>query len=129
MMQIISSEDMKWIMSEPTATAMVSALALLLNELDIESNIIYMDHHPLPEKKYNKSWFHHDNCSSSEQAYRIFEDKLNRDMRRVAIYGAIGDFSETPLIKKWERDWDTRTLYFYAGTLIQGITQVGRDYA
>jgi RecJ-like exonuclease len=49
-------------------------------------------------------------------------------MRRVAIYGAIGDFSETPLIKKWERDWDKRTLYFYAGTLIQGITHVGRDY-
>jgi RecJ-like exonuclease len=49
-------------------------------------------------------------------------------MRRVAIYGAIGDFSETPLIKKWEHDWDTRTLYFYAGTLIQGITHGSRDY-
>jgi RecJ-like exonuclease len=87
-----------------------------------------MDHHPLPEKNYNKSWFHHDDYSSSEQVYRTFEGKLSRDMRRVAIYGAIGDFSETPLIKKWERDWDTRTLYFYAGTLIQGITHVGRDY-
>ena len=103
-------------------------LKIKLNELDTESNIIYMDHHPLPEKEYNKSWFHHDNYSSSEQAYRTLEKKLSRDMRRVAIYGAIGDFSETPLIKKWERDWDTRTLYFYAGTLIQGITHVGRDY-
>ena len=103
-------------------------LKIKLNELDTESNIIYLDHHPLPEKKYNKSWFHHDNYSSSEQAYRTFENKLSRDMRRVAIYGAIGDFSETPLVKKWERDWDTRTLYFYAGTLIQGITHVGRDY-
>lgn len=99
-----------------------------LNELDTESNVIYMDHHPLPENKYHKSWFHHDDYSSSEQAYRTFENKLSRDMRRVAIYGAIGDFSETPLIKKWERDWDTRTLYFYAGTLIQGIAHVGRDY-
>ena len=103
-------------------------LKIKLNELDTKSNITYMDHHPLPENKYNKSWFHHDNYSSSEQAYRTFEAKLSRDMRRVAIYGAIGDFSETPLIKKWERDWDTRTLYFYAGTLIQGITHVGRDY-
>lgn len=103
-------------------------LKIKLNELDTRSNIIYMDHHPLPEKKFGKSWFHHDNYSSSEQAYSILESKLSRDMRRVAIYGAIGDFSETPLIKKWERDWDTRTLYFYAGTLIQGITHVGRDY-
>jgi single-stranded-DNA-specific exonuclease len=103
-------------------------LKIKLNELDAESNLTYLDHHPLPEKEYKKSWFHHDNYSSSEQAYRTFEKKLSRDMRRVAIYGAIGDFSETPLIKKWEHDWDTRTLYFYAGTLIQGITYVGRDY-
>lgn len=45
-----------------------------------------------------------------------------------AIYGAIGEFNETGLIKKWERDWDKRTLYFYAGMLIQGITYAGRDY-
>ncbi len=103
-------------------------LKIRLNELANVSNVIYVDHHPLPEKGYNKSWFYHDTCSTSEQAYRIFERKLSRDMRRVAIYGAIGDFSETPLVKKWERDWDIRTLYFYAGVLIQGITYAGRDY-
>ena len=106
----------------------VPQLKIKLDELDAKSKIIYLDHHPLPEQKYNKSWFHHDDYSSSEQAYRTFENKLSRDMRRVAIYGAIGDFSETPLIKKWERDWDTRTLYFYAGTLIQGIAHLGRNY-
>lgn len=78
-------------------------LKIKLNELDAESNLTYLYHHPLPEKEYNKNWFHHDNYSSSEQAYRTFEEKLSRDMRRVAIYGAIGDFSETPLIKKWGR--------------------------
>jgi RecJ-like exonuclease len=103
-------------------------LKIRLNELANVSNVIYVDHHPLPEKGYSKSWFYHDACSTSEQAYRIFERKLSRDMRRVAIYGAIGDFSETPLVKKWERDWDIRTLYFYAGVLIQGITYAGRDY-
>lgn len=99
-----------------------------LNELAEVSKVVYIDHHPLPEKGYNKDWFYHDTCSTSEQAYRIFERKLSRDMRRIAIYGAIGDFSETAVIKKWERDWDTRTLYFYAGALIQGITYAGRDY-
>ncbi len=103
-------------------------LKIRLNELANVSNVIYVDHHPLPEKGYSKSWFYHDTCSTSEQAYRIFERKLSRDMRRVAIYGAIGDFSETPLVKRWERDWDVRTLYFYAGVLIQGITYAGRDY-
>ena len=49
-------------------------------------------------------------------------------MRRVAIYGAIGEFSETALVKKWERDWDKRTLYFFAGTLVQGVIEAGRNY-
>lgn len=99
-----------------------------LNELSQISKVTYIDHHPLPNIGFKASWFHHDECSSSEQAFRIFEKKLSRDMRSVAIYGAMGDFSETAVIKKWMRDWDKRTLYFYAGTLIQGITYAGRDY-
>jgi single-stranded-DNA-specific exonuclease len=99
-----------------------------LSEMAEKSNVTYIDHHPLPEKKYNSAWFHHDTCSSSELAFCIFERKLNRDMRRVAIYGAIGEFSETAKVRNWERGWDKRTLYFYAGTLIQGITYAGRDY-
>ena len=99
-----------------------------LNELSEISEVIYMDHHPLPEAGFRSTWFYHDTCSSSEQAYRIFEKKLNRDVRSVAIYGAMGDFSETEIIKKWMHDWDKRTLYFYAGVLIQGITYAGRDY-
>lgn len=98
-----------------------------LNELAEVSRLVYTDHHPLPES-YNHAWFYHNTCSTSEQAYRIFERKLSKDTRRVAIYGAIGDFSENATVKKWERDWDTRTLYFYAGVLIQGITYAGRDY-
>ncbi|MCZ7356305.1 MAG: DHHA1 domain-containing protein [Candidatus Methanoperedens sp.] len=103
-------------------------LKIKLSELANESNVIYMDHHPLPERRYNSDWFFYDTCSTAELAFRIFEKNLNRDMRRVAIYGAMGDFSETAVVKKWERDWDKRTLYFYAGTLIQGITYAGRDY-
>jgi single-stranded-DNA-specific exonuclease len=106
----------------------VSQLKERLNELSELSKITFMDHHPLPETGFNAPWFHHDECSSSEQAYRIFERKLNRDVRSVAIYGAMGDFIESEIIKKWMRDWDKRTLYFYAGVLIQGITYAGRDY-
>ncbi len=99
-----------------------------LNELSEISRVTFMDHHPLPKTGFKAPWFYHNHCSSSEQAYRIFEKKLDRDMRSVAIYGAMGDFSETEVIRNWERDWDKRTLYFYAGVLIQGITYAGRDY-
>lgn len=99
-----------------------------LNELAEESNVIYLDHHPLSEKRYTADWFYHSECSTSEMAYRIFARNLCRDMRRVAVYGAIGEFDETAVIKKWERDWDKRTLYFFAGTLIQGIIEAGRNY-
>ncbi len=105
-----------------------SELKTKLNKLAEKSTVIYIDHHPFPEKKYNADWFYHDTCSSSEMAYRILSKKLNRDMRRVAIYGAIGEFAETSVIKKWENDWDKRTLYFFAGMLVQGIIEAGRDY-
>ena len=50
-------------------------------------------------------------------------------MRRVAIYGAIGDFCDnTPCVKSWVRDWDKRSLYFQAGALIQAILQKGKEY-
>lgn len=99
-----------------------------LNELAEISKVIYIDHHPLPKKNYASDWFYHDKCSAAEMAYRIFERKLNRDMRRVAIYGAIGEFNETSVVDRWEHDWDKRTLYFFAGTLIQGIIEAGRNY-
>lgn len=105
-----------------------SELRSKLNELTEVSKVTYIDHHPLPEINFRSKWFFHDKCSSAELAYRVFEDRLNRDIRRVAIYGAIGEFNETSLIRKWEHDWDRRTLYFFAGTLVQGITEAGRNY-
>ena len=60
--------------------------------------------------------------AASELTYRLFEDRLDRDMRRIAIYGAIGDFCDnTPHVKSWVKDWDKRSLYFQAGTLTQAI--------
>lgn len=103
-------------------------LEIKLDELAEISNVIYVDHHPLPARKFDAEWFYHGTCSAAELAYLIFEKKLNRDMRRVAIYGAIAEFSETTIVKKWEHDWDKRTLYFFAGTLVQGIIEAGRDY-
>ncbi len=107
-----------------------------LQDLAKKCNLYYIDHHPLPEscmedEKGGEEWFYND-CTgpcSSELTFRVFEDLLSRDMRRVAIYGAIGDFCDnTPHVKNWVKDWDKRSLYFQAGTLIQAVLQKGKDY-
>lgn len=107
-----------------------SRLYPLLNEFAEKCNLYYIDHHPLPNNYGKEDWFYHDiEACSSELTYRLFEDRLNRDMRRVAIYGAIGDFCDnTPHVKSWVNDWDKRNLYFQAGTLIQAIFHKGKDY-
>lgn len=107
-----------------------SELYSVLNEFAGKCNLYYIDHHPLPESCGKEEWFYHDTgVCSSELACRVFEDLLNQEMRRVAIYGAIGDFCDnTPYVKSWVRDWDKRSLYFQAGTLIQAILHKGKEY-
>lgn len=101
-----------------------------LNEIAGKSNLIYIDHHPLPHDCMEPDWLYRDlSVCSSELTYKVLERRLSRDMRRVAIYGAIGDYYDnSPSIKEWLRDWDKRSLFFQAGTLIQALIFSGRDY-
>ncbi|WP_406669853.1 DHHA1 domain-containing protein [Methanolobus sp. ZRKC4] len=101
-----------------------------LGEIAENSNLTYIDHHPLPQKCINADWLHHDvNVCAAELTYKVLEKRLNRDMRRVAIYGAIGDYYDnTPSVKEWLRDWDKRNLFYQAGTLIQALIYMGRNY-
>lgn len=101
-----------------------------LRELADECRLYYIDHHPLPAQCQAVDWLYHDTgVCASELTFRVFEDHLNQELRRVAIYGAIGDFCDnTPHVKNWLRDWDKRGLYFQAGTLIQALIQAGRNY-
>lgn len=107
-----------------------SELHSALEGLAEECSLYYIDHHPLPESCRKEEWFYHDTgVCSSELTYRVFEDFLSEEMKRVAIYGAIGDFCDnTPYVKDWVRDWDKRSLYFQAGTLIQAIIHKGKEY-
>ncbi|MDD4331824.1 MAG: DHHA1 domain-containing protein [Methanosarcinaceae archaeon] len=92
--------------------------------------LYYIDHHPLPACCPTFDWLYHDaGVCASELTYRTFEPLLSRELKRLAIYGAIGDYCEsTPHIEKWLKDWDKRGLYFQAGTLIQAILRAGRNY-
>jgi len=107
-----------------------SELHAVLNGFAKKCNLYYIDHHPLPKSCGKENWFYHElGACSSELTYRVFEKRLNRDMRRIAIYGAIGDFCDnTAHVKSWVRDWDKRNLYFQAGTLTQAVLYKGKEY-
>ena len=73
-----------------------SRLYPLLNEFAEKCNLYYIDHHPLPNNYGKEDWFYHDiEACSSELTYRLFEDRLNRDMRRVAISTELLEISAT----------------------------------
>ncbi|AFC98830.1 Single-stranded DNA-specific exonuclease (RecJ-like) [Methanocella conradii HZ254] len=93
------------------------------------SEVIYIDHHPLPPG-FSAPWLFHDTgASASELTFNYFSNDLSPDMSRVAMYGAIGDYEDmTPGARRILQDWDMRSLYYQAGTLSQGIEIGRRDY-
>jgi single-stranded-DNA-specific exonuclease len=100
-----------------------------IDDLARETEVIYIDHHPLPEG-FEAKWLISDITSSaSEMAYKYFSNDLHADMSRVALYGAIGDYRDnSDSIREMVQDWDKRSLYYQAGTLSQGIEIGRRDY-
>ena len=97
-----------------------------------DKEIIYVDHHPYPEDidtallmKSGVKVIHDDSASTSELAYRSFEDWFEPDKLgalRVAIFGAIGDYEdETPFIRESLRNWDRRSIYLQSGVLVDGL--------
>jgi Single-stranded DNA-specific exonuclease len=109
----------------PTA----SQLKAKLDDIARDSEVIYIDHHPLPQG-FGAEWLISDLTSSaSEMAFRHFRNDLHPDMSRVALYGAIGDYRDnSESIHEMIQDWDKRSLYYQAGTLSQGIEIGRRDY-
>jgi len=102
-----------------------------LSERGIE--VTYIDHHPEPLsiklKEFPMNIVHDENVSTSELTFKFFENILDNDMSRVAIYGAISDYlDETPWVKKALEDWDKRTIYFEAGVLSQGLEGARKLY-
>ncbi|MCD6538061.1 DHH family phosphoesterase [Candidatus Bathyarchaeota archaeon] len=97
------------------------------------SELIYIDHHPLPEGLSEDEIagvvVHSLDSSASELTYRFFQSRIDSLHARTAIMGAIGDYlDDTPLIKRLLERWDKRTLYFESGLLIQGIEGQKRNY-
>jgi RecJ-like exonuclease len=76
------------------------------------------------------SWLVHDaGACASQLTYARFRESLDPDMSRVALYGAIGDYKdESPLARELMKTWDSRSLYYEAGTISQGIAIGRKDY-
>ena len=98
-----------------------------LSRIKAKREVLYFDHHPLPQGVKasdvpgSKAMGEGGSCSS-ELVYEQFKDQLNPEMSRVAVYGAIGDYSDdTPAIRDILRSWDKRELYLEAGILIAGL--------
>ncbi|MGQ9597195.1 MAG: DHHA1 domain-containing protein [Thermoproteota archaeon] len=110
-------------------------IILELERLSLNNRIIYLDHHPLPSglgvSALPVETIFSVGACASELVYTYFEEELEPEMSRVAVYGAIGDYCDnTPCIKDILENWDKRELYLEAGILIAAIERAGkRDYA
>ncbi len=105
----------------------VADILKLMREKSGKSEILYFDHHPLPDSARKKLQSMLDvyvsgNASASELIYRYFQKEIPRERVWVAIYGAIGDYSEhTEFVEERMKNWDARALYFEASTIVLGI--------
>ncbi|NHV99876.1 MAG: DHH family phosphoesterase [Thaumarchaeota archaeon] len=100
--------------------------------LSLKNEVIYLDHHPLPQglnvnKLPVRTLKGVRGACASELAYTCFKNDLEPEMSRVAIYGAIGDYSDnTPGVRRLLEKWDKRELYLEAGILVAALEGVRR---
>lgn len=98
----------------------------IVEELKRFDEVLYFDHHPIPatiKKGDIPGMFVHDmRASASELIYRRYQKDIPRERVWVAIYGAIGDYTEdTPFVQERIRNWDRRALYFEVSSIVLGI--------
>ena len=110
-----------------------SELTCVLEEYASAGDVVYIDHHPLPENftvPRGVLWVHDTCCSASELTFRYFHELgLNGEYSRVALYGAICDYlDETSWVKSELWKWDRRSVFLEAGIVSQGLEGAKRDY-
>lgn len=110
-------------------------IASEFKRLESRCEVVYLDHHPLPQglsmsRLPVKTLKGIRGTCASELAYTYFKDWLEPEMSRVAVYGAIGDYSDnTPGVRRMLEKWDKRELYLEAGILVAALEGVGkRDF-
>ena len=100
-------------------------IAKLLGE---KKEVLYFDHHILPRTiksqditKNTSVFIHEIDKSASELIYKYYQKSIPRERVWIAIYGAIGDYSDdTPFVKERIMNWDRRALFFEVSTIVLG---------
>ena len=105
-----------------------------LRELAQVSEVVYIDHHPLPPATLKRDVpathvMHAIGTSTSELIFRLFQSELNPDLDRIALWGAIADYAEeTEFVREGLNKYDRRTIYMEAGLLSQALGEAAGDY-
>jgi len=113
------------------ALTKVNAAEVLKEVSKLKSDIMYFDHHVIPETasldKINGSamlYAHDTNASASEIVYRHFQKALPAERVWLALYGAIGDYTAgTPFSEERMRSWDRMSIGFEASAIVLGIKE------
>jgi RecJ-like exonuclease len=99
-----------------------------------KGRLIYIDHHPLPIGIMSGDLpctrvIRDVTKSSSELTYRLFEREIDKEMDRVALFGAISDYcDETDYVHEELDFYDKRTIYMESGLLSQCLGESKGDY-
>ena len=99
-----------------------------LKELGTE--IIYIDHHPLPNGITHKDIpvakvVHETNGCAAELAYLYYEKKLSWEHKFLAAIGAFGDYAiDTPFAQEVLDDFDQRSIAFQAAIIVQSLGEI-----
>lgn len=95
--------------------------------------VIYVDHHPMPDEAFDTlagkgvKIVHREGPCTAELTYLHF--KPSREMSRVALYGAIGDYAiSTDFFRERLYEWDIRSLFLEAGILTLGLEDLRRNH-
>ncbi|MBM3303758.1 MAG: hypothetical protein FJY76_01575 [Candidatus Aenigmarchaeota archaeon] len=93
------------------------------------AEITWFDHHPIPEttsleelRRSAKRFVWSDRMCASELVYDYFRKELPAERAWLALYGAIGDFTEEgPAAQAIMRNWDKHEVYFEVCSMIMAI--------
>jgi RecJ-like exonuclease len=105
-----------------------------MQELAKKGEVIYIDHHPLPPDTLKKDLpvtqlMHSIGESASALTFKFLQAGLDPDLDRVALWGAIADYTEgAKIVQEGLNKYDRRTIYMEAGLLSQALDQASGDY-
>ncbi len=105
-----------------------------IRELAQKDEVVYIDHHPLPDHTLKKDIpatqiAIESGVSSSELTFRLLIRDTKSDLDRVALWGAIADYCEnTEFVRMGVDKYDRRTIYLEAGLLSQALGEAAGDY-